>query len=373
MNSARQNAARQHLARHRVVPRVRSEPVADAIDDDVERVAVGDGASGDMPRRLVVPDLPAGRLDKVLSELVSTVSRSRVRQWIDAGAVDVNGRPARARDHVARGDVIELDPPAAAEHPAFAPEPMALDVVHEDGSLLVLNKPPGLVVHPAAGHWSGTLVNGLLAYDTSLAALPRAGIVHRLDADTSGLMVVARTLQAHADLVRQLQERSVSREYWAVVYGEAPLAGTIETPIGRDRRNPLRFRARGGQGTKTARTHFRRLAVVECGRLRASWLACKLDTGRTHQIRVHLESIRHPLVGDPLYRLHRPTHAADAGDSLSELGRQALHAARLAIDHPTDHLRVSWSCLPPADMRGLMRKLGFRVPRRVVSAFDVIP
>lgn len=363
---------------HRAAPRIRAAPETDAIDDDDVPAPVAESGGGaDIPRRVVVPDMPAGRLDKVLSELVATVSRSRVRQWIDAGAVEVNARAARARDIVARGDVIGLDPPAAAEDAAFVPEPMALDVVYEDAAILVLNKPAGLVVHPAAGHWSGTLVNGLLAYDARLAAVPRAGIVHRLDADTSGLMVVARTLQAHADLVRQLQERSVSREYWAIVYGEAPLAGTIETPIGRDPRNPLRFRARGGQGARAARTFFRRLAVAELGPLRTSWLACKLETGRTHQIRVHLQSIRHPLVGDPLYRLYRPTHLADAGDPSPGFGlpfnRQALHAARLALDHPTRHLSVSWTSLPPPEMRALMRKLGFRVPRRVVSAFDPVP
>lgn len=344
-----------------------SAPAAEAIDDDEIAAAGVALVREESARRILVPDMPAGRLDKVLSELLATVSRSRVRQWIDAGAVEVNGLPSRARAPVMRGDVITLDPPPAAEDSAFVPEPMTLDIVYEDAAILVLNKPAGLVVHPAAGHWSGTLLNGLLAHDPRLAALPRAGIVHRLDADTSGLMVVARSLQAHADLVRQLQARSVSREYWAIVHGEAPLTGTIDTPIGRDPRNPLRFRARGGQGAREARTLFRRLAVAETGTLRTSWLACKLDTGRTHQIRVHLESIRHPLVGDPLYRLYRPTHLAGA---VTGFNRQALHAARLAMVHPKTGRDVGWTSLPPADMRALMRQLGFSVPRRVVSAFD---
>lgn len=348
----------------------RADPDVDDLDDDIAlRESFGANVAA-IPRRVVVPDAAAGRLDKVLADLVAAVSRSRIRQWIDAGAVEVNGRTARARAGVAGGDVITLEPPAAPEDSAFTPEPMKLDVVFEDAAVIVLNKPAGLVVHPASGNWSGTLVNGLLAYDKALAAVPRAGIVHRLDADTSGLMVVARTWQAHADLVRQLQERTVGREYWAVVYGETAPSGTIETPIGRDPRNPLRFRARGGQGSRPARTHFRRLAVAECGGGRFSWLACKLDTGRTHQIRVHLESIRHPLVGDPLYRLHRPAARAGAGDAASIFGRQALHAAILSIDHPTKGRRMSWTSLPPTDMRGLMRKIGLSVPRCVVSAFD---
>lgn len=321
-------------------------------------------------RRFVVPEIVPARLDKVLAELIADISRTRLRQWIDAGAVTLNGATAHARDEVMCGDVITLDQPESIEDRAYTPEPMALDIVFEDDDILVLNKPVGLVVHPAPGHWSGTLVNGLLAYDARLAQVPRAGIVHRLDADTSGLMVVARTLQAHAHLVAQLQARSVSREYWAIAYGAAPGQGMIDTPIGRDPRNPLRFRARGGQGAKEARTHFRVLAVGECGGLKFSWLACKLDTGRTHQIRVHLESIRHPLVGDALYRLHRPMHPAELPATVASFNRQALHAARLGLVHPISGQALSWTVLPPADMRALMRALKFSVPRRVTSAFE---
>ncbi len=320
-------------------------------------------------QRLVVPNRAPTRLDKVMAELLPDFSRSRIRQWIDAGAVRVNAALARAHDGVVCGDVITLDQPRSAEDQAYAPESMPLDIVFEDDAILVLNKPVGLVVHPAPGHWSGTLVNGLLAYDARLAQVPRAGIVHRLDADTSGLMVVARSLQAHAHLVAQLQTRSVSREYWAIVYGQAPEQGMIDTPIGRDPRNPLRFRARGGQGAKEARTHMRCLAVRECGGLKFSWLACKLETGRTHQIRVHLESIRHPLVGDALYRLHRPTHLAQLPPAVTAFNRQALHAARLGLVHPVSGEFLLWTALPPADMRALMRALKFSVPRRVTSAF----
>jgi 23S rRNA pseudouridine1911/1915/1917 synthase len=330
-------------------------------------------AAADVPQHVVVPHGTApDRLDKVLAELLP-VSRSRIRSWIDAGAVTVNGKPARARDPVAAGDAIALTPEPAPEDSAFAPEPMALDVVFEDRAILVINKPTGLVVHPAAGHWSGTLVNGLLAFDPALRHLPRAGIVHRLDADTSGLMVVARTLAAHADLVRQLQARSVDREYWAVVLGNTAEDGIVDTPIGRDPRNPLRFRARAGSHAKDARTRYRRLAHSRAGAVNFSWLACKLDTGRTHQIRVHLESIRHPIVGDPVYRLYRPTHLMvdETADQLwSVFPRQALHAALLALDHPQTGKRTAWRCLPPRDMRDLMRSLGFKLPRTVKSAFE---
>lgn len=322
------------------------------------------------PQRVIVPTGAATeRLDKLLAELIPTVSRSRIRAWIDAGAVTVNGKALRARDPVAAGDVIALTAPPVPQDNAFAPEPMALDIVFEDRTILVLNKPAGLVVHPAAGHWAGTLVNGLLAFDPALRELPRAGIVHRLDADTSGLMVVARTLQAHADLVRQLQSRSVGREYWAVVFGRTAEQGMIDTPIGRDPRHPLRFRARAAGNAKEARTHYRRLATVTSGSASFSWLACKLETGRTHQIRVHLESIRHPIVGDPVYRVYRPTHLAE-GSAWFDFSRQALHAVRLELNHPKTGKRLVWQSLPPRDLRDLMRGLGFRLPRTFKSSFE---
>ena len=188
---------------------------------------------------------------------------------------------------------------------------MPLAVLFEDADMLVIDKPPGLVVHPAAGHWSGTLLNGLLAYAPELADVPRAGIVHRLDAGTSGLMVVARTLAAQADLVRQLQARTVRREYWAIVLGEPRRHGTVDAPIGRDPRNPLRFKVSHASSARSARTQYWNLASVRQGNATLSWLACRLDTGRTHQIRVHLEHLGHPLVGDPVYRRRLPSPDAD--------------------------------------------------------------
>lgn len=324
-----------------------------------------------LPQRFSVSAAHGGqRVDKVLALLLPEVSRSRIRQWIEANAVRVNGAAPRPRDEVVEGDVIDLEPPPAPEALAFRAEPMPLAIVHEDDEIIVVDKPPGLVVHPAAGNWGGTLLNGLLAHDRELARVPRAGIVHRLDAGTSGLMVVARTLRAQTELVRQLQARSVTREYWAIVFGAAPPAGTIGAPIGRDPRNPLRFRVSRAASARPARTHFRSVQTVEAGALKLSWIACRLDTGRTHQIRVHLESIGHPLVGDPVYRKGRPTHAQDDdAPAWARFGRQALHACGLALDHPASGARMAWFRAPPPDMRALMRALGLRGGEQPVAVF----
>jgi 23S rRNA pseudouridine1911/1915/1917 synthase len=233
---------------------------------------------------------------------------------------------------------------------------MPLAIVHEDDAILVVDKPAGLVVHPAAGHWSGTLLNGLLAYAPELAAVPRAGIVHRLDADTTGLMVVARTLAAQTDLVRQLQARTVQREYWAIVLGEPRRNGVIDAPIGRDARNPLRFRVSHATNARAARTLYTRLASVQADGATLSWLACRLETGRTHQIRVHLEYLGHPLVGDPVYRRRLPSPVPEI--AWRAFSRQALHACRLGLEHPTTRAPMEWFRVPPDDLSALMHSLG---------------
>ncbi|MGH6609888.1 MAG: RluA family pseudouridine synthase [Burkholderiaceae bacterium] len=297
------------------------------------------------------------RLDKALAQMIPDVSRSRLQQWIAAGAVRVNGAEVRARHELAFGDVLSIEPQPAPDAKASTPEAMPLDVVFEDDAILVIDKPPGLVVHPAAGNWSGTLLNGLLAYAPALMQIPRAGIVHRLDADTSGLMVVAKTLAAHTSLVRQLQARTVTREYWAIVLGVPAPRGVIDAAIGRDPRNPLRFKVSTAASAKPARTHYARIATAENEGAQISWLTCRLDTGRTHQIRVHLESIGHPLIGDPLYRKKLPAREEKGGWRAFE--RQALHACRLSLDHPVTQRRMSWFREPAPDLAQMMRSLGF--------------
>ncbi len=343
-------------------------------DESDEADEADETCAGDGPLTLVVPLAAAGeRLDKALALLLPEVSRSRLQQWIDGGAVRVDGALARVRQTLAGGERIDVAAPPSPSQLAMRPEPIELDVVFEDRHIAVLDKPPGLVVHPAAGNWSGTLANGLLARYPQTAALPRAGIVHRLDAGTSGLMVVALTLQAQTDLVRQLQARSVTREYWAVVAGAVAQAVTVEAALARDPRNPLRFAVSRSPRAKPARTHLRRAQTVGSGRAALSWIVCRLDTGRTHQIRVHLESIGHPLVGDPVYRRGRPGHAAgeEAGlPAWQKFHRQALHACRLGLVHPAARTAMSWFRAPPADMQALMRECGFARTDAPIEVFE---
>ena len=345
------------------VQRIRSDEA-----DENDEIVAGDG-----PLTLVAPVAVAGqRLDKALALLLPEISRSRLQQWIDGGAVRVDGAAPRVRQTLAGGERIDIVPPPSPLQSAMRPEPIELDVVFEDEHIAVLDKPPGLVVHPAAGNWSGTLANGLLARFPQTAALPRAGIVHRLDAGTSGLMVVALTLYAQTDLVRQLQARSVTREYWAIVTGAVPQAMTVDAALARDPRNPLRFAVSRAPRAKPARTHLRRVQTVGSGRAALSWIVCRLDTGRTHQIRVHLESIGHPLLGDPVYRRGRPGSVAGQGAGLpawQDFHRQALHACRLGLVHPCTRAAISWFRAPPADMLTLMRDCGFAGGDAPIEAF----
>ena len=306
-----------------------------------------------------VPAALAGeRLDKVLAKVFPEFSRSRLQTWVEAGRVRVNGMPSKVRQAVPLDALIELEPDLLPEQLAFAPEPLELDIVYEDDALVVIDKPPGLVVHPAAGNWSGTILNGLLhRYGEAAAGLPRAGIVHRLDKDTSGLMVVARTLEAQTDLVRQLQARTVKRRYVALVWGAAPEEGTIDAPIGRDPRERTRMAVVAGAAGKPARTHFRRIDETLWHRQPISAVHCDLETGRTHQIRVHCAHIGHPLLGDPLYgnvRGRRSNIPLPGG-----FARQALHAWRLGLIHPTTGRAMHWRADVPADMAELARELGF--------------
>lgn len=313
--------------------------------------------------RLTVPETLAGfRLDQALAALLPRYSRSRLQAWIRAGAVALDGSEIRETRHKLRGgESIAVGPHPDAELSAregvFGAEEIPLAVVFEDEELIVIDKPAGLVVHPAAGNWSGTLLNALLHHAPQLAALPRAGIVHRLDKETSGLLVVAKTLTAQTGLVRQLQARTVRREYLALAYGDILAGAVVDAPIGRDPRERTRM-AVVASG-KPARTHYRvRERFMAC-----TLLECALETGRTHQIRVHLASIGHPLVGDPLYLKGRGRQrilreaGADPFPALAAFPRQALHAARLGLLHPANGASLSWEAPLPQDMAQLLENL----------------
>jgi 23S rRNA pseudouridine1911/1915/1917 synthase len=301
---------------------------------------------------LEIPMEMAGeRLDKVLAGSLPDYSRNRLKSWVEAGAVMVDGKVTKARYLLRGGESIKVFPQEMPEQYAFSPENIPLDLVYEDDSIIVINKPPGLVVHPAAGNWSGTLLNALLFHYPELKLLPRAGIVHRLDKDTSGLMVVARTALAQTALVRQLQERTVGRRYLAWVWGDAPSQGKVLASVGRDQRDRLRMAAGSPQG-KPAATLFRRLAKSAFLDSPVALLECRLETGRTHQIRVHLESLGFPLLGDPVYRKKTPGVAKQL-----PFERQALHAFALTLLHPRSNELMTWFRLPPQDLIDLMSQV----------------
>ena len=296
-------------------------------------------------------EMAGERLDKVLASSLPDYSRNRLKAWVEAGAVMVDGRVTKVRYLLRGGESIKVFPQEMPEQFAFSPDNIPLDVVYEDEDIIVVNKPPGLVVHPAAGNWSGTLLNGLLFHYPELKMLPRAGIVHRLDKDTSGLMVVARTSLAQTSLVRQLQDRTVGRRYLAWVWGDAPSQGKVLASVGRDQRDRLKMAAGSPQG-KPAATLFRRLAKGLVKEAAVTLLECRLETGRTHQIRVHLESLGFPLVGDPVYRKKTPGIAKDI-----QFSRQALHAFALSLQHPVKNELMTWFRLPPQDILDLLPQL----------------
>ncbi len=289
------------------------------------------------------------RLDKVLARLLPQFSRSRIQRWIDEGFVTVDGERF-LRKHVVIGDEeIQVVPQQSDEEMAYQPEPMDLPVVYEDPDILVINKPAGLVVHPAAGNWSGTLLNGLLHHFPPIAAVPRAGIVHRLDKDTSGLMVVAKTLEAQTGLVRQLQDRTVHRQYLALVWGEPSPKRIISAAIGRHPRDRVKMAVSESPYAKPAVTHYERVATGRLGNMGVSLLLCRLETGRTHQIRVHMQSLGFPLVGDPLYGKQHLS---------SFFGRQALHAQKLGLTHPVSKKPYEWMTPLPDDFAELLAVAG---------------
>lgn len=292
------------------------------------------------------------RLDFIASELFSDYSRSRLQKWIKSGELKVDGKVLKAKEKLFAGQRLQLHAQLEIEVDEDQPQAIDLDVVYEDDSILLINKPAGLVVHPAAGHKDSTLLNGLLYHCPDLALIPRAGIVHRLDKETTGIMMVAKTLPAHNSLVEQLQERTVLREYLAVVQGMVTAGSTVEAMIGRHPSNRQKQTV-VSHGGKEAVTHYR----VEQRYRAQSLIRCQLETGRTHQIRVHMAHARFPLVGDKLYggRPKLPKAASpELIEALQKFNRQALHACRLGIMHPETGEYCEWEIDLPTDMSELV-------------------
>jgi len=310
-----------------------------------------DALPDDEPRLFRVADNQAlERLDKVLAQLVPQHSRSRLQTWIERGHVLVNGQPAKIRQTLHEDDLIAVYEQESPEDQAFKAEQIDFEIIAESPDWVVVNKPVGLVTHPGAGNWSGTLLNGLLYRYPELAHVARAGIVHRLDKDTSGLLVVARNEVAQTSLVRQLQARTMGREYLALAHGRMLTAGTVDRPIGRDPRVPVRMSVERPNAPKAAVTHYSLLRCGEYQDSNISEVSCRLETGRTHQIRVHLASLGHPLLGDTQY----------GGRVLGDAHRQMLHARRLRFDDPSTDTEVSFVAPVPEDMRQVLEGIQWK-------------
>ncbi len=310
--------------------------------------------SEQIEQQVIVPDeLGSKRLDQVAASCFPDFSRARLQEWIKSGDLLVNGGQKKPKDKLIGGETLKLSVEVENEDQWLA-EDIPLEIIYEDDTILVINKQAGLVVHPAAGNYSGTLLNGLLFHYPEIASVPRAGIVHRLDKDTTGLMVVAKTLAAHTDLVSQLQDRSVTREYEAITIGTMTAGGTVNEPIGR---HPLhRLRMGVVHSGKPSVTHYRVLEKFPSH----THVRCQLETGRTHQIRVHMSHIRHPLVGDDLYagRLRIPKGCSEEMEqALRGFKRQALHARKLGVMHPATDEYMEWEISAPEDFLGMLAVL----------------
>ena len=295
------------------------------------------------------------RLDIALQQLLPQHSRSRLQAWIKADLVRMDAKTVTAKTKVWGGEQVNITPPANAQENAFKPENIPLDIVYEDDTILVINKPAGLVVHPAAGNWSGTLLNALLHYLPQLSDVPRAGIVHRLDKDTSGLLVVAKTLEAQTSLVRQLQARTVKREYRAIVWGIMWRHGTVNQPIGRH--SHARTKMAISRTGKPAVTHYEVLERFGTN----TYVRCQLETGRTHQIRVHMQHLKAPIVGDNVYGIgniipHKQM-TQTLRDAITGFNRQALHAIKLGLIHPKTEEFMEWQIELADDMRALLEAM----------------
>lgn len=302
------------------------------------------------------------RLDQVAAALFSDFSRARLQSWIKTGHLTVNDKTAKPKDKLLGGEKLSLTVEIEPEQ-RWQAQNLPLDLVYEDKDIIVINKPAGLVVHPGAGVPDNTLLNAVLYHYPELATIPRAGIVHRLDKDTGGLMVVARSLLAHTSLIQQLQDRSMGREYDAIVMGEPSGGGKVDKPIGRHPSNRIKMAVieRGDQG-REAVTHYR----VQTRYSGYTHLRCRLETGRTHQIRVHMAHIRHPLIGDPVYAGRQRWRAGTSPElkaALTAFPRQALHARQLSLLHPQSGEAMSWQADLPEDMQQLLRVLADETQR----------
>ncbi|MHB8454528.1 MAG: 23S rRNA pseudouridine(1911/1915/1917) synthase RluD [Acidiferrobacterales bacterium] len=301
----------------------------------------------------VPPEYAGQRLDQALTGLFPDFSRSQIQKWIRSGQVQVDSELPRARDRVRGGEAVRVSVQETPTAP-WQPEAIPLDILYEDEHLLVIDKPAGLVVHPAAGNWAGTLLNALLGHDPALRHLARAGIVHRLDKETSGLLVVARSERARRDLIDQLSHRTLEREYLAIVCGIMVAGGTVDAPIGRHRVHRTRMAV--STAGKSAVSHFR----VEARYRAHTLLRVKLESGRTHQIRVHMAHLQFPILGDPVYggRLQIPRDSSGSfAGALRLFRRQALHATRLGLVHPVTGETMHWTSPMPADMGALVAAL----------------
>ncbi|MBT3186049.1 23S rRNA pseudouridine(1911/1915/1917) synthase RluD [Candidatus Thioglobus sp.] len=303
---------------------------------------------------IIIPDRLIGqRIDSAMAQMLPDYSRSKITTWVRSGGALINGKTFKPKEKILGGEIVTLNIKAEKTNDWKA-EDIPLDIVFEDNDIIVVNKPVGLVTHPGAGNWTGTLANALLHYDPSLANLDRAGIVHRLDKNTSGLMVVARSELAQKNLVEQLQTHAVSREYSAIVYGHMISGGTVDEPIGRDPKD--RIRQAVVEDGKDAVTHYRVIDRFA----HHTHVKAILETGRTHQIRVHLSYIGHPLIADPMYggKIRFPKKADDhLKNALKKFNRQALHAKKLTLTHPITLEQMSWKAPLPQDLQDLLKVL----------------
>ncbi|SMN16268.1 Ribosomal large subunit pseudouridine synthase D [uncultured Candidatus Thioglobus sp.] len=305
---------------------------------------------------IVIPNRLIGqRIDSALATMLPDFSRSKITNWVRTGKALLNDKTFKPKEKILGGEIVALTLVKEKSN-TWLGEDIPINVVYEDEDIIVVNKPVGLVTHPGAGNWTGTLANALLHFDPSLANLDRAGIVHRLDKNTSGLMVVARSELAQKNLVKQLQEHTVSREYSAIVYGHMISGGTVDAPIGRDPKDRIRQAVvEEGEG-KDAVTHYRVIDRFA----HHTHVKCILETGRTHQIRVHMSHVQHPLIADPMYggKIRFPKKSdEDLKDALKSFKRQALHAKKLTISHPITGEEISWKVLLPQDLQDLLATL----------------